>query len=158
MVSIAEKEGKPVELLVAPGVDPFDAMAQTAQKLQGVTAGQRRFAPHRFRRARAPHRPGLGETAGAALLFFTRSHQPRATLRICKPGALWPEDLDRLHELWLRLSDGFGSRLHHRDVVGVALRRLERDLDSDRKDEALEDLKLAFRRSVRAGTLRYPCL
>ncbi len=35
------------------------------------------------------------------------------------PPRLWPEDLDRLHELWLRLSeDDFGSKLHHRDVIG----------------------------------------
>ena len=31
---MAEKEGKPVDLLVVPGVDPFDAMVQTAAKLQ----------------------------------------------------------------------------------------------------------------------------
>ena len=31
---MAEKEGKTVDLLVVPGVDPFDAMVQTADKLQ----------------------------------------------------------------------------------------------------------------------------
>ena len=31
---MAEKEGKPVELLVVPAVNPFDAMVQTAAKLQ----------------------------------------------------------------------------------------------------------------------------
>ena len=31
VVSLAEKEGKTVELLVVPAVDPFDAMVQTAQ-------------------------------------------------------------------------------------------------------------------------------
>jgi nucleotide-binding universal stress UspA family protein len=34
VVSMAEKAGKTVELLVVPGVDPFDAMVQTAAKLQ----------------------------------------------------------------------------------------------------------------------------
>ena len=34
VVSLAEKEGKSVELLVVPAVDPFDAMVQTAAKLQ----------------------------------------------------------------------------------------------------------------------------
>jgi hypothetical protein len=58
------------------------------------------------------------------------------------PPRLWPEDLDRLHELWLRLTDaGFGSKLHHRDVVGVALRRLERELGSEERDRVIEDLK-----------------
>jgi hypothetical protein len=63
------------------------------------------------------------------------------------PPRLWPEDLDRLHSLWLRLTDGtFGSKLHHRDVLGVALQRLERDLDSgSRRDEALGDIESELR-------------
>ena len=31
---VAEKEGKPVELLVVPAMDPFDALVQTADKLK----------------------------------------------------------------------------------------------------------------------------
>jgi hypothetical protein len=63
------------------------------------------------------------------------------------PPRLWPEDVQRLHGLWLRLSEGeFGSRLHHRDVLGVALRRLERDLDDpERNAQALTDLDSELR-------------
>jgi hypothetical protein len=63
------------------------------------------------------------------------------------PPRLWPEDLDRVHELWLRLTDEFGSKLHHRDVVGVALRRLERDLEGDRAAEAVDDLRNELRKT-----------
>ena len=45
-----------------------------------------------------------------------------------------------MHELWLQLSEKFGSRLHHRDVVGVALRRLQKDL-SDDQDDVVRDLE-----------------
>ena len=38
------------------------------------------------------------------------------------------------------LQENFGSRLHHRDVVGVALRRLQKDLEGERRTEALDDL------------------
>src|SRR5260370_859767 len=63
------------------------------------------------------------------------------------PPRLWPEDLDRLHELWLRLSeDHFGSKLHHRDVIGAALRRLEKDLECDRRADAIEDLNRELRK------------
>jgi hypothetical protein len=62
------------------------------------------------------------------------------------PPRLWPEDLDRAHELWLGLQGNFGSRLHHRDVVGVALRRLQKDLENDRRDEALADLNKELRK------------
>ena len=61
------------------------------------------------------------------------------------PPRLWPEDLDRAHELWLQLTEKFGSRVHHRDVVGVALQRLQRDLESERKDEVLTDLEKELR-------------
>ena len=65
------------------------------------------------------------------------------------PPRLWPEDVDRLHELWLRLSEaeGVGSKLHHRDVVGVALRRLEKDLSEGQRDEVLKDLTDQLRKS-----------
>jgi hypothetical protein len=55
--------------------------------------------------------------------------------------------VQRLHALWLRLSEGpFGSRLHHRDVLGVALRRLERDLDdAERNQQAMQDLDSELR-------------
>jgi hypothetical protein len=64
------------------------------------------------------------------------------------PPRLWPEDLDRAHELWLRLSDKFGSRLHHRDVIGLALRRLEKDLDNgERREEVVADLDKDLRKN-----------
>jgi hypothetical protein len=63
------------------------------------------------------------------------------------PPRLWPEDLDRAHDIWLRLSDKFGSRLHHRDVIGVALRRLQKDLQGDRHEEAVTDLERELRKN-----------
>jgi hypothetical protein len=58
------------------------------------------------------------------------------------PPRLWPEDLDRLHDLWLKLSgdDRLGSHLHHRDVIGVALRRMEQELEGERREPVLQDL------------------
>jgi hypothetical protein len=59
------------------------------------------------------------------------------------PPRLWPEDVDRLHDLWLRLSatDALGSKLHHRDVVGIALRRLQRDLHTSDRNEIMQQLE-----------------
>ena len=64
------------------------------------------------------------------------------------PPRLWPEDVDRLHELWLRLSDSetVGSRLHHRDIVGLALRRLEKDLADGKRDQVMTDLDEELRK------------
>jgi hypothetical protein len=50
--------------------------------------------------------------------------------------------VDRLHDLWLKLSaaNALGSKLHHRDVVGFALRRLETELDGEKGQDVLRDL------------------
>ena len=47
------------------------------------------------------------------------------------PPRLWPEDVDRCHRIWLRLTEKpeIGAKLHHRDVVGAALRLLEDEID-----------------------------
>ena len=57
------------------------------------------------------------------------------------PPRLWPEDVDLVHELWLELSDDFGSKLHHRDVIGVALRRMNEELHSSRRPEVVTDVR-----------------
>ncbi len=151
VVTMAEKEGKTADLLVVPGVDPFDAMVQTAARLQAsrlVTGVSPKMDSEDLAR-----RIGLA---------WEKLPEPRHpfSLEIISPGRksvyvnlgphpprLWPEDLDRAHELWLRLSENFGSRLHHRDVVGVALRRLQKDLDSGRREEVLKDLDSELRSS-----------
>jgi hypothetical protein len=57
------------------------------------------------------------------------------------PPRLWPEDIDLVHRLWLELSEkGPGAKLHHRDVVGVALRRMKEDLHSERSQQVVADV------------------
>jgi hypothetical protein len=54
------------------------------------------------------------------------------------PPRLWPEDVDLVHDIWLELSEKYaGSKLHHRDVVGVALRRMQAQLQSSKEHEAV---------------------
>ena len=58
------------------------------------------------------------------------------------PPRLWPEDLDLLHRLWLELSErGLGSKLHHRAVIRVALRRLDSELHSKESEDILDTLR-----------------
>ena len=63
------------------------------------------------------------------------------------PPRLWPDDLDRLHEIWLRLSaqENLGAKLHHRDVIGLALRRLSVDLDTAKREEIVDSLEREIR-------------
>ena len=152
VVSVAEKQGKSVELLVVPAVDPFDAMVQTAARLQvsklvvGVSA---RMASEELASRIGLAWERLAEPRHAFSLEITNPDRPSIYVNLGPhPPRLWPEDVDRLHRIWLRLcaQSGVGSRLHHRDVVGVALRRLERDLDSGDRRDILGSLETEIRK------------
>jgi hypothetical protein len=133
-----------VELLVVPGVDPFDAMVQTASRLKAsrlVTGVSTKMDSNELARRIGLAWEKLPEPRHAFSLEIITPGRPSVYVNLGPhPPRLWPEDLHRAHELWLRLQEDFGHKLHHRDVVGVALRRLERDLAGERKSEVLGDL------------------
>jgi amino acid transporter/nucleotide-binding universal stress UspA family protein len=147
VVTIAEKAGKHVELLVVPGRDYNRAIVEVAQRLKsnlvvmGLSAKmspseQAKAFGDAWERLPAP-RPQLSleildENTGKQMFFNLGPHPPR----------LWPEDMELLHKLWLEIADrGLGHKLHHRDVVRVALRRLEKSLGSDSAEEVLNELR-----------------
>ena len=147
VVTVAEKQGKHVELLVVPAVDSFDAMVQTASNLEasklvvGVSARMTSedlahrigVAWERLPEPRHPFSLEISSPDRAATYVNLGPHPPR----------LWPEDVERLHRIWLRLTedDRIGSRLHHRDVLSVALRRLEEGLESRSSEPLLEQIE-----------------
>jgi hypothetical protein len=147
VVEMAEKEGKPVELLVVPAVDPFDAMVQTAANLKAsklVTGVSEKMASEELARRIGLAWESLPEPRQPFSLEIISPNRPSSYVNLGPhPPRLWPEDVDRLHDIWLHLSaeEKLGSRLHHRDVVGLALRRLEQDLSSEDRETVLEDLE-----------------
>ena len=139
VVTLAEKAGKHVELMVAPGSDPYEAIVQTAARLQSsrIVMGLS---------------PKLTPSEQGALVgkYYEQLPEPRPSLSLeivldnqkdlvflnlgAHPPRLWPQDIDLTHRLWLELSAmGPGAKLHHRDIVGVALRRMSQELHSERK-------------------------
>ncbi len=152
VVEIAEKEGKPVELLEVPAVNPFDAMVQSAAKLKVsrlVTGVSPRMTSEELAHRIGQAWENLPEPRHAFSLEVISPGRPSMYVNLGPhPPRLWPEDVDRLHELWRRMSEaeGVGSKLHHRDIVGVALRRLERDLTAGERDQVLKDLNDELRK------------
>ncbi|HEY7391424.1 MAG TPA: APC family permease [Bryobacteraceae bacterium] len=146
VVSLAEKAGKHVELMVVPGADPYEAVVQTAARLRSarivmglspkLTPSEQGAQVGRFWEQLPEPRPSLSleivlENQKDVVFFNLGPHPPR----------LWPEDIDLVHRLWLELSEkGPGAKLHHRDVVSVALRRMKEDLDSARSQEVVDDV------------------
>jgi hypothetical protein len=160
IVSLAEKAGKHVELMVVPGFNPAWAIMETAQRLQssvivmGLSAKmamdeQAKVYGNAWERLPEP-RPQLSlqiidPDSGTQRFFNLGPHPPR----------LWPEDVELLHGLWLELTEcGPGHKLHHRDVVRVALQRLNGQLHSPQAEEVIREIMAeSGRRSVRPPSL-----
>jgi amino acid transporter len=153
VVEMAEKEGKPVELLVVPAVNPFDALAQAANGLKAsrlVTGVSARMESDELARRIGLAWESLPEPRHPFSLEVISPDRPSTYVNLGPhPPRMWPEDVDLLHEIWLRLaaSDVLGSRLHHRDVVGVALRRLNKDLTNDGHDKVIGEIEKELRKS-----------
>ncbi len=146
VVSLAEKAGKHVELVVVPGNDPYEAAVQTAAVLRSsrivmglspkLTPAEQGAQVGRYWEDLPEPRPALSleivlENEKDTMFFNLGPHPPR----------LWPQDVDLVHRLWLELSAaGPGSKLHHRDIVGVALRRMNVELHSERAPEVIDDV------------------
>ncbi len=141
VVTLAEKEGKTVELLVVPAIDPIDAVVQSAAKLEAsrlVVGVSARMASDELARRIGLAWEKMPEPRHAFSLEITNPDRPSTFVNLGPhPPRLWPEDVARLHKIWLRLSElpGLGSKIHHRDIVGIALRRLEKELDTSVPDE-----------------------
>ena len=134
VVALAEKHGKPVELVVVPATNVADAAAQTGLRLDSaeIIAGlsskmTEQEQARELGRAweRLPEKPRrqvwlrIVGPANHEYTVYLGAHAPDLTV----------EDVSLIHKLWLQVSKiPARHRVRHRDVVRVALDRLERDL------------------------------
>jgi nucleotide-binding universal stress UspA family protein len=146
VLSVAEKEGKPVRLAVAAGNDLWEAILRTAVNLESgtIVLGSSAKMPV----TEQAHEIGVGWERMA-------EPRPRVTLEIFTPSGqeqvfylgphaprLTPKEIDQLHKIWLQLSDKFpGQEIHHHDIVHFALDEVERELAEGKEKEVLERLR-----------------
>jgi amino acid transporter len=134
VVSLAEKSGKPVDLVVVPSTNVFDAVAQTALQLDSaeIVAGySNKMTVQEQARNLGRSWEALGTRPRREVCFRVLAED--GTEHVVYLGAHAPnlseEDVALIHKLWLQVSNiPSRRRVHHRDVVRVALNRLERDL------------------------------
>jgi amino acid transporter len=147
VVSLAEKAGKRVHLLVVPSSAIFQAVAQTAAQLESseIVAGRSSVmtpAEQAKRMGEAweqlPRRPErqvcfrVTDPSGEIHDFFLGAHAPSLTKK----------EIDLVHQLWLDIThDPGGEDLHHKDIVTIALSRLERDLKGQNRREVLTEVR-----------------
>ena len=144
-VAVAEKEGKPVSLLVVPATDVFESIIVTAQRLDSVrivcglsnkltTDEQAKLTGDAWERLPEP-RPNLlleiHSPSGAVHEYSLGPHTPR----------LRTQDVELMHKVWLDItSDPKYCGAHHYHIVALALEELQRELKSDQRAELLSKL------------------
>jgi hypothetical protein len=147
VVSVAEKEGKHVSLVVVPTNDVFEAIVATAQRLNSIVVvcgqsnqltadEQGKLAGDAWERLPEP-RPRLtlvvvGQN-GESHEYQLGPHRPRVR----------KEDVDLLHSLWREATvDPKFRELHHYHVLNVALQEMERRMHNGaEREEVMDDLQ-----------------
>jgi amino acid transporter len=145
-VAVAEKEGRPISLLVVPATDVFEAIMVTAQRLDSS-----RVVCGLSNKLSADEQAKLTGDAWERL----PEPRPRLMLEVCAPDgsireyALGPhtprlrvQDLELLHKLWLNVtSDPKFAGTHHYHIVALALEELQRELSTEQRAQLLQKLQ-----------------
>jgi len=145
-VSLAEKSGKHISLLVVPARDAWSAIVQTANQLQSSAvviglSGRMTSQQQAFHFGRAWE--AAPEPKRQFVLQIVRPDLKVDTFRI-GPHAptMKSEDVHLVHRLWLNITKEHGmDKLHHSDIITVALTRFARDYAGHDHKEILRELK-----------------
>ena len=145
-VAVAEKEGKPISLLVVPATDVFEAIMVTAARLDSarVICGlsnkltsdeQAKLTGDAWERMPEP-RPRLCLEVyapdGSVREYTIGPHTPR----------LRPQDVELMHKLWLNITtDPKFAGAHHYHIVALALEELQRELGTEQRTQLLQKLQ-----------------
>jgi hypothetical protein len=144
-LELSEHKGKTIHLAVAAATDRWDAILRAAQSLGAaqVVLGASPTSPVREEARlsglaweRLPNpKPqltlGIYFPSGQEHVFYLGPHAPHLTTK----------EINLLHSLWLELSGELApSELHHHDIVHVALEVLQRDLEGDKRPDAIAEV------------------
>ncbi len=144
-VAVAEKEGKPISLLVVPATDVFEAIMVTAQRLDAS-----RVICGLSNKLTADEQAKLTGDAWERL----PEPRPRLSLEVCAPDGsireyslgphtprLRPQDVELMHKLWLNITcDPKFAGAHHYHIVALALEELQRELSTEQRAQLLQKL------------------
>src|ERR1700733_4625371 len=151
-VAVAEKEGKPISLLVVPATDVFEAIMVTAQRLDSA-----RVICGLSNKLTSDEQAKLTGDAWERM----PEPRPRLTLEVCAPDGtareyalgphnprLRPQDVELMHKLWLDITtDPKYAAAHHYHIVALALEELRRELCTEQRAELLQKLQEEMNRS-----------
>ena len=145
-VAVAEKEGKPISLLVVPATDVFEAIMVTAQRLDSS-----RVICGLSNKLTADEQAKLTGDAWERM----PEPRPRLSLEVCAPDGtvreyaigphtprLRPQDVELMHKLWLDITtDPKFAGAHHYHIIALALEELQRELSTEQRAQLLQKLQ-----------------
>jgi amino acid transporter len=157
VVAIAERQGRPVKLLVVPSSNVFDAVAQTAVRLsssQIVLGDSAKFSAADQARllGQSWERVENSDRLRTQLITYKLNGETQTYVLGPHSPTLTPDDLDLIHRLWLEAAAEIGVDVHHRDVVRVALEKLRGDIEGGQRKEAMERIRRQARRPAARDT------
>lgn len=149
VVAVAEKQGKHVNLMVAPSTDPFQGIANAAFRLEAarIIAGRSSVLTPEEQRRRldAVWEQIPGSDHRLIVLEVIDANRQSATFSLgAHPPQMTDEDVALLHHLWLevlRSKQADETTVHHRDLVVAGLRLLEKDLHGPQRVATLEFIR-----------------
>jgi amino acid transporter len=155
-VAVAEKEGKPISLLVVPASDVFEAIMVTAQRLDSI-----RVICGLSNKLTADEQAKLTGDAWERM----SEPRPRLCLEVCAPDGtvreytigphtprLRPQDVELMHKLWRDITtDPKFAGAHHYHIVALALEELQRELSTEQRAQLLQKLQEEMNRSIEAS-------
>ena len=152
-VSVAEGFGRHIDLLVVPARDVWSAIVQTANALESsaIVAGlssKMTSQEQAFYLGRAWE--AMPEPKKQTLFQVVRPDMEVETYRIGPhTPAMRTEDVHLVHRIWLDITRVKGlDRIHHSDLVSMALTRFASEFTGRNRDEIIHDLrKLEERRA-----------
>ncbi len=145
-LSIAEKRGKTVRLAVVAANNLWDGVLRAATSLESSTivlGHSQKESTEEQAREIGDAWENLGDTKPQFNLEIHMANGDKV-YKVLGPHApnLTANEVNLLHQLWLRFSESTGAlELHHHDVVHFALEEVQKELDEGQEDAVVTRLK-----------------
>jgi amino acid transporter len=146
-LALAEKRGKSVRLAVVAANDIWDGILRAGTSLQSSTI----VLGHSAKESSEEQARLIGDAweklADPKPQFNLEIHLPNGdkVYKVLGPHApnLTANEVNLLHRLWLRFSEGLAPQeLHHHDVVHFALEEVQKELEEGQEDAVVNRLRV----------------
>ncbi len=150
VVTLAERHGRNVRLLIVPAANVFDATVSAVLRLQAsdVYVGESSTLSSDTQArllGEAWERNETGHLHGVRLVILHRSGRTETYHLGAHDPTLTSGDLDLIHQMWLDAVKALGPHVHHHDLARAALKQMADQLKGPGREAALESIQAVAR-------------